>query len=157
MNSRALVTLGLLLGAAHGKSPDAWLCELHHQLRAAQAKEPANTTVKVVLLGAAAFYAAERGKNPKIASFYDALIYVSTNLSVGYSDIFARTPLGKSIGSLLMAYGPALAARTLDAPGAGSDRPATDARLEDVADKLELILAELVRQRELNAISKGLP
>jgi hypothetical protein len=156
MNSRALVTLGLLLGAAHGKSPDTWLSELHQKLRDLQAKEPATTLAKVVLFGAAAFYAAEHGKNPKITSYYDALVYVSTNLSVGYSDILARTPLGKSLGSLLMTYGPALAARGLDAPADSVEPPATDAGLGVVAGKLELILAELVRQRASTPARDGM-
>lgn len=151
MNPRAIVTLGVLLGAAYGKSPEVMLRELHQQFRKAQAAEPANMTVKVVLLGAVAFYLAERGRNPKILSYYDALVYVSTNLSVGYSDILARTPLGKALGSLLMAYGPALAARTLDAP---SEHSNPSERLGDVAalaEKLDLILAELVLSRRLRA------
>ena len=100
---------------------------------------------------AAAFYAAERGNNPKITSFYDALIYVSTNLSVGYSDIFAKTDAGKTIGSALMAYGPALAARVFDPPHEARERVAegerSEAALRDIAGKLELILQELQQQR----------
>lgn len=156
MNSRALVTLGLLLGAAHGKSPEAWFSQFLRNLRDVQAKEPASTTLKIVLYGAAAFYAAEHGKNPKITSYYDALVYVSTNLSVGYSDILARTAIGKTLGSLLMTYGPALATRSLDVPSSSTERPATDAGLEIVADKLERILAELVQQRESNCTRSGI-
>jgi voltage-gated potassium channel len=107
--------------------------------------------VLTVLLGSAAFYAAERGKNPKITSFYDALIYVSTNLSVGYSDILAKTEAGKTIGSALMAYGPALAARAFDLPHEARDRTAdaerSETALRDIASKLELILQELQQQR----------
>src|SRR5688572_29299020 len=56
-----------------------------------------------LLLGAAtlAFYLAERGRNPKCNDVFDALVYTTTCCSVGYADIFARTPLGKVIGSLL--------------------------------------------------------
>src|SRR6478735_251739 len=61
---------------------------------------------------------AELGRNAKVTSFYDAVVYAATNLSVGYSDIFAKTPAGKAIGALLMTYGPALATRALDPPGA---------------------------------------
>lgn len=47
------------------------------------------STVATVLVGAYLFYKAEVGRNPKVTSFYDALVYCSpTNLSVGYSDIF---------------------------------------------------------------------
>lgn len=151
MNQRALVTLGVLLGTAYGKSPQALLSTLHQELRAYQSREPANAAVMVVLFGAAAFFAAERGSNPKVQSYFDALVYVSTNLSVGYCDIFAKTPLGKAIGSVLMTYGPALAARALDAPASSGESPATDAGLREVTEKLDQILCELVRQRESTA------
>ena len=62
------------------------------------------------------FYRAEVGKNPKVKSYYDALIYVSTCLSVGYGDIFAHTDAGKLIGTALMTYGPALSGKILDEP-----------------------------------------
>jgi hypothetical protein len=152
MNARAMVTLGVLLGAATGKTPQSWLSEFHGKLRAMQSKEPANAAVSVVLLGAAAFYAAERGKNPKVESFYDALVYVSTNLSVGYSDVLARTPIGKAIGSVLMTYGPAIATRALDAPADAGGSPATDASLNKAVEKLDAILQELVQQRRQSEV-----
>ena len=151
MNERTLLALGLLLGVGSGKAPEEWLSSAHQYLRDKQADDPMNAVVATVLVGSAAFYAAERGKNPKITSLYDALIYVSTNLSVGYSDIFAKTDAGKTIGSALMAYGPALAARVFDPPHEAQQRAAegerSEAALKDIADKLELILAELQQQR----------
>jgi hypothetical protein len=147
MNQRALVALGVLLGVAYGKSPDTLMVEAHRELRKFQSKEPAAATVKIVLGASLLFYTAERGKNPKIESFYDALLYVSTNISAGYSDIPACTPLGKTIGSALMAYGPALAARTLDAPAEEHEPVATDATLLELGAKLDRILAELAHQR----------
>ncbi len=45
---------------------------------------------------------------------WDAMVYCSTCLSVGYGDIFAKTPMGKVLGSALMTIGPAVAAGTLD-------------------------------------------
>ena len=151
MNERTLLALGLLLGVGSGKSPEDWLGSAHQYMRDKQAEDPMNATVFTVLLGAAAFYAAERGKNPKVTSFYDALVYVSTNISVGYSDIFAKTDMGKTIGSALMTYGPALATRVFDPPheareqAAGGER--SEAALRDIAGKLELILQELQQQR----------
>src|SRR5450432_1774827 len=118
MNERALLTLGLLFAATTREGPGKAIGGLHQKMREYQAREPANAIVLTVLGAAAAFYLAERGKNPKVTSFYDALVYTATNLSVGYSDIFARTAGGKAIDSLLMTYGPALAARALDAPAA---------------------------------------
>ena len=75
----------------------------------------------------------------KVTSYYDALVYVSTNLSVGYSDIFAKTPAGKAIGSTLMTFGPAMAARFLDEPAApeGADTRAVVERLDRILAALE--------------------
>jgi voltage-gated potassium channel len=147
MNERTLLTLGLLLGVGSGKPPNEWLASTNEFLRDKQANDPMGSVVATVLAGAAAFYAVEREHNPKINSFFDALIYVSTNLSVGYSDIFAKTDAGKAIGTALMAYGPALAARVFDPPNEAKQRAleatASDRALQDIADKLELILGEL--------------
>jgi hypothetical protein len=151
MNEKTLLALGVLIGVGSGKPPEQWLQSAHGYFRDKQAEDPMNAIVLTVLLGASAFYAAERHENPKVATFYDALIYVSTNLSVGYSDIFAKTEAGKAIGSALMAYGPALAARVFDQPHEAKERAAegerSEAALRDIASKLELILEELRQQR----------
>ncbi len=60
---------------------------------------PAQNTAIFASAAALVFYYAERGHNPKVNDYYDALVYCTTNLSVGYSDIFARTSLGKLVGS----------------------------------------------------------
>ena len=155
MNERSLLALGLLLGVGSGKAPEQWLSSAHGYFRDKQAEDPMNAVVFTVLLGAAAFYAAERYENPKVNSYYDALVYVSTNLSVGYSDIFAKTEAGKAIGSTLMTYGPALAARVFDVPNEAQERAAdgerSEAALRDIAGKLELILQELQAQRGVTA------
>ena len=151
MNERTLLALGLLLGVGSGKPPEDWLHSAHGYFRDKQAQDPLNAVVFTVLLGAAAFYSAERGVNPKVNSYFDALVYVSTNLSVGYSDIFAKTEAGKGIAATLMTYGPALAARAFDVPNEAQERAAdgerSESALRDVADKLELILQELQQQR----------
>ncbi len=118
-----------------------------------QAKDPADTAVKLVTLGAAAFYAVERDQNPKIRSYVDALVYVSSCLSTQACSIEAQTPLGKAIGSALRTYGPSIANRALTTPASGGEQPATDARLREVAEKLDQILCELVRRRESAAVS----
>jgi hypothetical protein len=147
MNERALLTMGLLLGIGSGKPPREWLSGVNSFLREKQAAEPMTATLAAVLLGTIAFWRAERGHNPKVKTIYDALVYVSTNLSVGYSDVFAHTSAGKAIGSALMTYGPALAARTFDAPGQPEPNTASAAEnqrvLADIADKLGRILDEL--------------
>jgi hypothetical protein len=148
MNDRALGALGLLLAATHRSGPVGSLDRLHARLRELQAREPMTATALTVLLGGAAFYAAERKENPKVASLHDAIVYASTNISVGYSDILAKTPLGKLIGSLLMTYGPALADRAFDP--AASERPARTPPSEtqsEVVARLDAILEELRARR----------
>jgi len=147
MNERALLTLGLLVACTSRKGPSGALGDLHQKLRAYQAREPANAIVLTVLGAAAAFYAAERGRNPKVTSFYDALVYAATNLSVGYSDIFAKTPGGKAVGSLLMTYGPALAARALDAPDAASPSAMSESQVDRIVARLDDIFSELRARR----------
>ncbi len=104
-------------------------------------EKPCQSTVALVTGAAVLFYLAERGKNPKVRDIYDALVYCTTNISVGYCDIFAHTPMGKLIGSTLMTIGPSMAAKTLD--GAKQQQPDADtqrqilATLRDIAAKLE--------------------
>ena len=147
MNERALITLGLLAAATSPGGATTAVSRLHERLREYQAREPANAILVTVLAGAAAFWVAERDRNPRMTSFSDALVYAATNLSVGYSDILAKTPAGKVIGSWLMTYGPALATRALDAPGQPTapvaPSAASDAAVERVVEKLEAILSEL--------------
>jgi voltage-gated potassium channel len=150
MNERALLTLGLLFACTSREGPGKALAGIHQKMRDYQAREPANAIVLTVLGAAAAFYLAERGKNPKVNSYYDALVYAATNMSVGYSDIFAKTEGGKAVGSLLMTYGPALAARALDPPGAPASIPGAppasetnSAGTDAIVARLDAILQEL--------------
>src|SRR5207253_5304007 len=97
-------------------STELTYASLKDTLRAAATKDPVDTLAALVLGGAYLFYLAEKGKNPKVKTYADALVFISTCLSVGYADIFARTETGKAIASVVMAFGPALSARALDAP-----------------------------------------
>jgi voltage-gated potassium channel len=85
-------------------------------LSAKLAQRPAQNTLIFLGLGALLFYYAERNHNPKVNTLFDALEYCSSSLSVGYTSIFPQTPLGKSVASLLMTYGPALSNAILDGP-----------------------------------------
>src|SRR5690348_6398724 len=87
---------------------DAWLARL--------TDHPGRNTAATVALSAILFYAAEKQRNPKVNDVWDAMVYTSTCLSVGYGDIFAKTPLGKLVGSTLMTFGPALSGAALDGP-----------------------------------------
>jgi hypothetical protein len=104
------------------------------------AEKPGQNTVALVTGAAVLFYVAERGHNPKVRDIYDALVYCTTNISVGYCDIFAHTPVGKLIGSMLMTIGPAMAAKTLDGPkqaAADDTQQQILATLKEIAAKLE--------------------
>lgn len=82
------------------------------------ADSPCRNTAALVALSSLLFYAAERDHNPKVNDVFDAGIYCSTCLSVGYGDIFAKTPLGKLLGTALMTIGPSLSGAALDGPAA---------------------------------------
>ena len=100
-------------------------------LRAAARRDPVDALATLVLGGAYLFYLAEEGKNPKVKSYTDALLFISTCLSVGYADVFARTEAGKAIASVVMTFGPALSARAPDPPASGvAGQGETSARIE---------------------------
>jgi voltage-gated potassium channel len=103
---------------------------------------PAEELGLLVAWGAMLFYGAESGENPAVRSYWDALHYIATSLSVGYANIFPVTPLGKAIGAVVMMVGPALSARALDgaAPARGGEGEAAA-----VVGKLDEILVELRR------------
>ena len=102
-------------------------------------QSPMASTAAVVGASTVLFYALERGRNPKVNDIFDAMVYTSTCLSVGYGDIFAKTPLGKVLGSTLMTFGPALAARTLD----GAETEQRHAVQTEVLGTLKRILESL--------------
>jgi hypothetical protein len=104
-------------------------------------EQPARNTALLVALSSLAFYAVERDHNPKVDDIFDALVYTSTCLSVGYGDIFARTPLGKLLGSGLMMYGPGLVSHTSD-----PDTRQRDAVQAEILTTLKQLL-EQSRQR----------
>ena len=108
---------------------------------------PAEELGALVSWGAAAFYWAEAGANPHVTTYWDALHYVTTALSVGYANIFPVTPIGKIIGALVMTVGPALSARALDQAPRPAAEEGTDTGTALVAAKLDAILAELRRAR----------
>jgi voltage-gated potassium channel len=138
--TRPLLVLAALAAASEPDFGRDALDRLKNGFREKYADDPMGTTATAVLVASWLFYRAERGHNPKVKSFYDALIYVSTNLSVGFSDIFAQTPAGKAIGSTLMTVGPSMATRFLDEPGAEKK---SDAETKAVVDRLDRILAVL--------------
>jgi hypothetical protein len=81
-------------------------------------KNSLDSAIEFLAAAALAFYAAEKGVNPKIKTYIDAFYYIATCASVGYADIFAATQTGRAIAAFVMIVGPALAARSLDRPSA---------------------------------------
>jgi|GEM_PF-554780 len=162
MNPRPLLLLAAIAAATSPDMGKDALDRFKGGVRQGFARDPMGSVLATVLGGAWLFYKAERGHNPKVKSYYDALVYVSTNLSVGYSDIFAKTPRGKAIGTALMTYGPAMAAKIFDTPTAvaagvpapvavpapAAASPAALAGSKDVLERLDRILAILEATRE---------
>ena len=120
-------------------------------LAASLCNRPAMNTAAVVAASSALFYAAERDHNPKVNDIYDASIYCSTCLSVGYGDIFAKTPLGKIIGTTLMTIGPALSGATLDG------RKVDDQTQEKILTTLREILQKLPASAASAASAGNIP
>jgi hypothetical protein len=124
-------------------SPDlgALLSSAKSELRNAIVDDPLDALLVTCLGGAWLFYVAEKDDNPKINSFWDSLVFVTTSLSVGYANMFAVTNSGKAIASVLMTIGPAMAAKALELPRAQSEvaeREAAEALARDTAAKVAL-------------------
>lgn len=102
-------------------------------------EKPSRNTLSLIGLSTLLFYMAERDHNPRVNDIWDSLIYCSTCVSVGYADIFPRTPIGKILGSALMTLGPAIVPRTLEGPADQRH----DEKQEQILQTLRQILAEL--------------
>ena len=85
MNPRPLLVLAAIAAATSPDMGKGALDRFKGGVRDGFARDPMGSVLAAVLGGAWLFYKAERGHNPKVKSYYDALVYVSTNLSVGYS------------------------------------------------------------------------
>lgn len=141
MRSRPLFVLAALAAAAEPDLGREALERLKGTMRRRYAEDPIDATVTTALVASWLFYRAERGKNPRINSLYDALVYVTTSLAAGENDVFAQTSAGKLIGSALLTFGPAMVTRVLDEPRS-ADAPDTAA----VVERLDRILEALERR-----------
>jgi len=112
---------------------------------------PAQELGSLVGWAAAIFYLAESDVNPGVTNYWDALHYITTSLSVGYANIFPVTPLGKTVGSVVMMLGPALSARALDGPREREAAAPPD--LAPVVARLDAILQELQRRNAVEGAS----
>ncbi len=120
-------------------------------LSAKLAQRPAQNTLIILGLGALLFFYAERNDNPKVNTIFDALEYCSSSLSVGYTSIYPQTPLGKTVASLLMTYGPALSGAVLDGPQ-HTEEPhhATEEEFRATQTKLLATLEQILAQLRPN-------
>lgn len=142
--ARGLLALLAIGAAAYGDeiSFDA----LKQKFRATMVRDPLDSLIVTSLGCAYLFWMAERDVNPKCRSYLDALEFVTTNLSVGYCDIFAQSDAGKVIASYVMTIGPALAAKALEPPAGEKPQDEGVEVNKAILAKLDAILAEL-RQR----------
>jgi hypothetical protein len=108
----ALLALGLATADPEELRFDEW----KRSFRRAMLRDPLDSLAAVVLGGSYLFLLAERGANPKCVTFMDALVFITTCLSVGYDDCFAQTEAGKGIASFVMTFGPALSGAALEPP-----------------------------------------
>lgn len=148
--SAALVALFMsLTSGAPGESGLGYE-GLKKEIKSLVAKDPFDATVMTVFGGAFLFYLAEKGKNPKVESYWDALVFISTCLSVGYHDVFARTPGGKAIATAVMTIGPALSGAIFEGPAAEKEKAEKEALAvqQAIVGTLGEILAELRSARK---------
>jgi hypothetical protein len=129
-----------------GKALQSWEARGKEALN----RNPLQSLAGLVLAGSAVYWLAEREKNEKARSFWEALEYVSTCASVGYSNIFPATPVGRIVASVLFVLGPSLAAKALDHPtngehpGGAAIPPGQQAiltRLDEILNELRLLNA----------------
>jgi hypothetical protein len=148
--------MGALARVAHGliaaQGGDLSVGTIKRGFRDAVARDPLDSLLIMVLGGSYLFYLAEKDENPKVTSFWDALVFITTCLSVGYADVFARTPAGKAIASVVMTFGPIVSGNALEPPAAERDAEAAKAE-QQAAENLEVQRAILAR---LDAIVESL-
>jgi hypothetical protein len=134
----------IALGFLGGKGGDLSYGTAKDGFRELVRRDPIDALIAGVLGGAYLFYLAEKGQNPKCATFWDALVFIATSLSVGYDDVFAKTEAGKVIASFVMTFGPAMAQAALDPPAADQEAVSAKAAAQ-AAEAMELQRAILGR------------
>src|SRR5256885_6818518 len=124
-----LVAVGLSVPEEFGADLERWAGKL--------AESPCRNTATVVGLSTVLFYLLEKNHNPKVNDVWDAMVYCSTCLSVGYGDIFAKTPLGKLIGTALMTIGPSISGAVMDGPRDDSQNQVQEQILATLREMLQ--------------------
>jgi hypothetical protein len=148
MQTRPLLALAVLAAASEPDFGAAKIAQLKESIRDRYVSDPMGTTATTLLAAAYLFYRAEHETNPKVDSYYAALEYIASSLSVGYTDIYPKTPLGKSIASMMMTMGPGMVGGLFDGGNASRTEAATTERHQAaVVERLDRILAALQRER----------
>ena len=141
LDKNTLLALAVVTGDSLRAQGVSW-ATLKQVLREKFAEDPLDALAATVAGGALLFWLAERDVNPRCRTYEDALVFISTCLSVGYAQTFAVTREGKAIATLAMTLGPAMAARALDPPRAQEQESQ-----RAILDKLDAILQELRERR----------
>jgi voltage-gated potassium channel len=138
----------LVVDAINSGDKDGGWSMIKDRARETFARDPIDVTLVTVFASAYLFWRAERKANPKVKTFGDAMVFTTTCISVGYSDIFARTAYGKAIASWLMTVGPSMAAAFFNPPAAKVERDTNEQRdvQKQILAKLDAILVALERQ-----------
>lgn len=137
-----LVALGIAAATQSGEGGE--LAALKDKLRGAAKDDPIDALLATVLGGGLLFYNLEHGKNPRVNTYWDAVLYVATSLSVGYDDCFPKTQAGNALASLVHTFGPSLAANALSPTRASQEAAAKAAAAKD-AELLAVNKAILAR------------
>jgi voltage-gated potassium channel len=150
-DAAVLAVLASLAAGTVGSNGETSYESWKRALKTSVTTNPFDALVVTVVGGSFLFYLAERGKNPKVKTYVDALLFISTCLSVGYADVFAVTQAGKAIASAVMTFGPAMSGAIFETPASGADAPAVAPEMlaiqKTIVDKLDAILGELRASR----------
>lgn len=117
--------------------------------------DPLNAMFRFAAGAAWLFYQAERGCNPRVETYADALAYISTSVSVGYHEIHPRTKAGQVIASVVHMMGPSLAAGALGRKPEPAPTEPVDSSA--IVLRLDAVLSELRALREAADRSRGEP
>lgn len=148
LSALANIAEGLLGSRGGNLGYDTWKSGFREIVQ----RDPIDTLLVSVLGGAYLFWLAEKDVNPKCSTFWDAAVFVSTSLSVGYDSKFAVTESGKALATFLMTFGPAVAAAAFAPPVAEQQAEAAAAQRAQaeslelqkaILGKLEAILVQL--------------
>lgn len=154
VDAKKALLFGLLALGMQGDDKSEYSL-LKNQVRDLVANDPVDSLLATVLGGGLLFYQLEHGKNPRCNTYWDAVLYVATSLSVGYDDVFPKTKAGNALASLIQTFGPALAASAFAAP-AKVTRAAESASQAHNAELLATNKAILARLEEISqALAKA--